>query len=215
MRARWCLGLPLALFLAACSDSGQRPVDPAELPWALEVESPQRVRAFGLWLGEATLADAEQRYRMPAEAGLFLDPGGRLSVEAYFDGITLAGLSAKLVLELQADATDLARWQAAAVRRIGLRSGSVRLVLPEAQDAELRRLPVRSLTYMPRIDLESDTLRQRFGEPQRVVVMDEERSHWLYPDRGLDIIVDQDGREILQYLLPAEFTRITSQLPEG
>lgn len=187
-------------------------IDPAELPWNLQVSDAGQVRAFGLWLGRATLADAEQRFGTTAEAGLFVDPDGRRSVEAYFDRLTLAGLNAKLVLELRADAGLLDQLAAASTRRISLRSGSVRLELPDAQARQLRQLPLRSITYAPRIDLEPATLTARFGEPARIVAVDERRSHWLYPERGLDILVDRDGREVMQYLLPAEFDRVLGLL---
>ena len=156
-------------------------IDPADLPWNLELSDSGEVRVFGLWLGRATLADAEQRFGSAAEAGLFVDPDGRRSVEAYFD-------------------------------RIILRSGSVRLDLPDPQLRLLRQLPLRSITYAPRVDLEPQTLTARFGEPARIVAVDQRYSHWLYPQRGLDILVDRDGREVMQYLLPAEFDRVLSLL---
>ena len=74
---------------------------------------------------------------------------------------------------------------------------------------------MRSLTYAPRVDIEADTLRERFGEPERVVELDERRSHWLYPTRGLDILVDREGREVMQFLMPSEFDRLLELLETG
>lgn len=216
MRLALALGLPLALlvlgwFLITPSPR-QHQVDPGDLPWNLVVDGPQRVRVFGLSIGESTLADSDRRFGVEAEAGVFRDPGGKLSVEAYYDSLTLAGLKAKLVLELRASVEELEGFEAATIRRIGLRSGAVRLELPSSYDADLRKLSIRSLTYAPRVDIEAETLRERFGEPERIVQLDERRSHWLYPQRGLDILVDSDGREVIQYLLPAEFERLLELL---
>jgi len=37
-------------------------------------------------------------------------------------------------------------------------------------------------------------------------------THWLYPDRGLDIAVNPDGREVFQYVMPARFNELLEPL---
>ena len=32
-------------------------------------------------------------------------------------------------------------------------------------------------------------------------------AHWQYPDKGLDITVNADAREVLQYVAPTQFER--------
>ena len=53
---------------------------------------------------------------------------------------------------------------------------------------------------------------QRFGEPLRRIQEAGGISHWLYPDKGLDIAINPDGKEVLQYINPADFSRIIEPL---
>ena len=36
--------------------------------------------------------------------------------------------------------------------------------------------------------------------------------HFLYPDKGLDLVLDSKGKEVLQYVAPADFARLRAPL---
>ena len=38
--------------------------------------------------------------------------------------------------------------------------------------------------------------------------------HWLYPVKGLDVVVREEGKEVLQYVAPREFERLARPLVE-
>jgi hypothetical protein len=45
----------------------------------------------------------------------------------------------------------------------------------------------------------------------------EKRVHLLYPEKGLDVVVDSDGKELLQYVAPRNFAELREPLhkPDG
>jgi hypothetical protein len=53
---------------------------------------------------------------------------------------------------------------------------------------------------------------QRFGQPAERIKAGTTFEHLLYPDRGLDIRLDTEGKEVLQYVAPRDFTRIREPL---
>ena len=40
----------------------------------------------------------------------------------------------------------------------------------------------------------------------------EKRVHLLYPDKGLDVVVDSEGKELLQYVAPKDFALLREPL---
>ena len=58
--------------------------------------------------------------------------------------------------------------------------------------------------------LEADFFRERLGEPAAWKFEDEERVLWFYPDKGLSLLIDSDGKDIFQYSMPRNF-----EIPEG
>jgi len=53
---------------------------------------------------------------------------------------------------------------------------------------------------------------QRFGQPAERVRTAENIEHLLYPDKGLDVVLDSDAKELLQYVAPREFARLREPL---
>jgi hypothetical protein len=53
---------------------------------------------------------------------------------------------------------------------------------------------------------------QRFGAPAERIRQGETLEHFLYPARGLDIVLDSKGKEVLQYVAPADFARLRAPL---
>jgi hypothetical protein len=53
---------------------------------------------------------------------------------------------------------------------------------------------------------------QRFGAPAERIRQGETLEHFLYPAQGLDIVLDSKGKEVLQYVAPADFARLRAPL---
>jgi hypothetical protein len=52
----------------------------------------------------------------------------------------------------------------------------------------------------------------RFGRPSERIRSSESVEHYLYPDRGLDVVLDSKGKELLQYVAPQQFELLREPL---
>jgi hypothetical protein len=96
-----------------------------------------------------------------------------------------------------------------------LPSGVRKVELASEDVAQLASAPIVHITYIPGPDLDEPLLLARFGEPAQRLPEGEAVVHWLYPDKGLDIAVNRDGREMLQYVAPARFGEVVQPLAGG
>ena len=146
---------------------------------------------------------------------LFLSPQGEYAIEAYFQRLFLSGLRADLVLAL-----DVEQQQAAEIFNRGLRisklgSGAKKVDMTTSDQDMLAEAKISLITYLPATDLEEEIIRRHFGEPQQKI--SETKSgivHWLYPEKGLDIGVNPDGKEVFQYVRPSEFEELVKPLDD-
>ena len=210
---RLSLLLPF-LLLTAC---GERPATQPEdaWPWQITVLDPQHSRVFGITLGRSTLGGASASLGAGYKLALFEDPGGRLSLEVYYSEFTRGGLSGKLILVLDGSQADLAALRDRAAARQVLGSGNVRYTLSDADQLAVPSRTIVALDYIPYVNLDAETITGRFGPPAERIRLAAGREHWLYPDRGLDILLDPEGKELLQYVPPANFERLVRPLREA
>lgn len=208
------VGLMLALGVALVpifQPSSQSRVG-QDLPWQVTEEDNGALTVFGLTLGESTLGEAVAKLGNRYDIAVFRDRNGRLSLEAFFRDAILGGLSARLVLDLQVDAAVLQQWLSNVGEGKRLPDGVEQYPLVE-DDAELAmELPIASITYVPQAKLDEALVRQRFGDPSEVIVVRENERHFLYPEQGLDLRLDEQGKAVLQYVPISEFERVRAPL---
>ncbi len=206
--------LLVSLLLAAC---GERPATPPAdtYPWQITVTDPARSRVFGITLGRTTLGEASEILGQDYQLALFEEPGGRLSLEVYYKEITRGGLSGKLIMLLDAGRDELTQIRERAARRKVLETGNIRYTLSEPDRLAAASRVIVGLDYIPYVNLDADTITARFGTPAERIRVDARRQHWLYPDKGLDILLNSDGRELLQYVPPAAFADLVRPLREA
>lgn len=186
---------------------------PHLLPWNIVTLPDGTSRVFGLHLGEDTLAAAEQAFRETTELTLFVAPDGHMAAEAYFDELDLGGLRAKMVVEAALGQVELAAMYERGLRISTLGDGSRKVTLAPEDAIRVRHSTIASLTYLPKMDLDEALVVQRFGTPaQKTSEADGAVAHWLYPSQGLDVVVSQQGKEVLQYVPPRDFERVTAPL---
>jgi len=202
----------LALIIGILIPGGEVPQKQI-LPWQIEHTPEGSIRVFGLVLSQSTLQEAEQQFRSAANISLFAAPDKPPVVEAYFDKVTLGGLSAQMVIEIEVSTEALQSMFAHGERISTLGSGARKVTLSDQDLLLVRGLPIASITYVPRVRLQPEVIFQRFGEPsQRFTETDGHTTHWLYPDKGLDVAVDNKGHTILQYVAPVHFSRLQNPL---
>ena len=201
-----------ALLLTACDREPQQETALQQVyPWQVDVLADGSTRVFGLQPGTSVLADAGKRFNTTPEIALF-DKQGQLSLEAYFSQVTLGGLSGRMVMILDVSHEKLMQLKQNVVKSQPTDSGSIKHSLKGEDIRDTYNYRVRSIDYIPYVNLDDETIRKRFGEPQQVIKRNEHLSHYLYPDRGLDLIQDEEGKEVLQYVEPTRFNELLQPL---
>jgi hypothetical protein len=208
-RTAW-LGLLLLLF-SACNSEREQPREDI-YPWQVSVQADGKSRVFGITVNQSRLLDATEVLGGNYELGLFETENQPLSLEAYFSEVTLGGISGKFILTLEALQGELSTLRDKALKRKVLESGARRYTVTYADKMALSQKTITSLAYIPYINLDEEIIKSRFGEPAERIIVDQKRQHLLFPELGLDLLLDDDGKELLQYVAPAEFEKLRQPL---
>jgi hypothetical protein len=184
----------------------------SDMPWQVPVAADGHSRAFGLALPGATLADARQRWGDDLQVAVMAQRGQPGALEAYLENFRAGAITGRLVLAADPGADVVARLRANAVHDEPVDADARRYTLRADDMAEALRAPLVGITFIPAAQLDADTLRGRFGAPAERLVDaapagGKPIEQWLYPALGLAVALDPQGRELLQYVAPADFER--------
>jgi hypothetical protein len=185
------------------------------LPWQVSPDGRGGSSVFGIVLGETPLGAAEQRLGGNATLTLFESASGGLALEAFLQKRVLRGLKADFVLGVDLPRDALGAMHLNGLRIAKGRDATRRVTLAPEDAATARAAPVTSITYLPVVELDAAVIEKRFGKPAEVVTEDVGVSHWLYPDKGLDVVVRDDGRDVLQFVAPRDFKRLALPLRDS
>lgn len=185
---------------------------PDTLPWHITHPTPESTRIFGITLGETSLAEAEKTFKEEAEVSLFKPTDRDMGVEAFIEEVNFNGLKAKLVMTVAVPADQLTGMFNRGLRMNATGSGKRITLTPDDLDI-VRKAPVSSLTYLPNVRLEESVITKRFGEPaERIKETKVNLTHWLYPQHGLDIILNPKEKPVLQYSTLKDFELLRAPL---
>ncbi|TNF34729.1 MAG: hypothetical protein EP315_06820 [Gammaproteobacteria bacterium] len=181
------------------------------LPWQIETTADGSSRIFQIHLGNTTLHQAEVLFNETAEITLFAPRDQQAVIEAYFNDISIAGLKAKLVvtLDLSQDTINDIFNRGERISTMG--SGTRKVTLSDTDANMVRNTAITTLTYIPAVNLDAELIQKRFGKPNSII-KENDAEHWLYPEKGLDVILNQNAKEVLQYTLPKDFDKILQPL---
>lgn len=182
------------------------PVSSPEAPWSITAHG-DSVSAFGLQLPGSTLADAERRWGEGLQLAVMAETGQPGALEGYVERFDSGGVGGRLLLATALDDAELQRLQRTAAEREPAGGTLWRYPLRASERPALGATPLVGLSFIPAANLDAQTLRQRFGEPDEIIAPGGRLEHWLYPARGLAIAVDAEGRDLLQVVAPADFER--------
>ncbi|MCK9388728.1 MAG: hypothetical protein M0Q22_10115 [Sulfuritalea sp.] len=210
--------LLVAMLLAQMLFPPQRepaPLATQGMPWQIELPGAGQSRVFGLTLGggaASTLADAQHLSTEAPKLALLAPPEKPLALEAYFDTVSIGPLTGKLVLSIAATSSELQAMRDKAAKTDHLETGVRKFTLNDADRQRAERLPLAAIAFIPSAGLDEAIILQRFGAPAERIRQGETLEHFLYPALGLDIVLDSKGKEVLQYVAPAEFARLRAPL---
>jgi len=214
---RWVLAvvavIALGLVLEPVFRPGGRSRPGVDLPWQIHRRG-DTVEIFGLTLGETTLAQAIDKLGQRHEVALFRALDGHLDLEAYFRAVSLGGLSARMVLNLDLPRDTLRDLLPDNAPGQPMPSGSRRFALPEVPPPVVARAPIRAVTYVPVVDFDPELVDRHFGQPGERLDGPEDIRHWLYPELGLAISWEGE-QTVFHYVRPPMFSRLRARLLEA
>lgn len=182
------------------------------LPWQIVVLPEGSTKVFGLVPGQTTLGQAAARLGEDMELAVMVAKGEAGSLEMYYSQYRAGLLSAKLVLGADVDVETLKLMRENAAKKEPLKSGARKYVLNQEDHETAFAAVIQTIAYIPAVDLEHDIIIQRFGEPEEVIQMGTQTVHYLYPSKGLDVFLSEQGKEVLQYVEPSDFKRLRDPL---
>lgn len=185
------------------------------LPWQIDIDGKGGSRVFGLEPGRSTLEDAVRQFGDDMEVAMIAAPDEEGSVEAYFSQVTLGFVLARVILTVDVPKETISAMRERALLSKHMESTTRKITLHADDRVKVRTLPIRAIGIIPNASLDEATITQRFGAPGERLAVSEKRVHLLYPKLGLDVIVDQDGKEFLQYVAPASFSILRDPLGSG
>ena len=191
----------------------QEGVDPnADLPWQITVDGQGGSSVFGLKPGVSTLGDVRRRLGDEIEVAIIAEPNEIGSLEGYYGQIALGFVLAKMIVTVNVPEEVISAMRERALKAKHMESTTRRITLHPDDLAAVDRAPISAISVIPTVNLEAATVIQRFGEPGERIVVSDKRTHLLYPKLGLDVVVDKDGKELLQYVAPRQFARLRDPL---
>jgi hypothetical protein len=206
----------IAAFVLLRPDSDQ-PASPGVhgLPWQIEILANGNSRVFGLELTHSTLEDARARFGDGMKIGIVAAQGEAGALEAFYDTVTADVLLGKMILVATLDPESLTQLRERSSRRVFMNDATYRYHLDREDLPVALRAPIATMTFIPAANLDAETVLKRFGVPKERLRINAQIEHFLYPDQGLDLILDDQGKEVLQYVVPREFARLREPLGQG
>jgi hypothetical protein len=185
--------------------AGLGPTAPLSAPWQVEAQPDGSVRVMGVVIGRSTLGDAVQRYGQDTQVAVIAAPGEDGHLEAFVDPIQADFVMGKLVLSAQATTAQLQGWRQRAIKADFMESTTRRYMLSAEDRAEALRSPVVGMSFIPQASLDEAAVVSRFGQPAERLRSTAHTEHLLYPAQGVDVMLDTEGKELIQYVAPADF----------
>ena len=198
------------------NDPFQRTSDNQEavvgLPWQIDTFPDGTTQVFGLRVGVSKLSDAIRVLGGDMDLAIVAATDEVGSLEMYYGHYRAGLLSGKLVLQTDIPEQKIERWRNNATKSEYMASGKTKKYILSSDDiAEILDETITGMTFIPAVNLDEDVILARFGKPGRRVVRDGV-THYLYPDKGLDIAHHESSKEVLQFVAPSAFQQLTEPL---
>ncbi len=199
------LGRPAANAPTTAASAAAPATEGIPPPWQIDVHGANDLGVFGIRVGQSTLGDAMQQFGPDTQVAVIAAQGEAGHLEAYVDPLQADFVTGKLVISAQATPEQIAGWRERAVKGEFMESTTRRFVLSTNDLVEALKTKVVGVSFIPQAQLDVKAVVARFGEPTERLQATEHSEHLLYPAKGVDVLVDDKGKELIQYVTPADF----------
>ena len=200
------------LGLASCG-SEEEIQTVTDMPWQIQADQAEYTQVIGLRVGEDTLGQVVEKLKKFPSLGIFTGNDVKV-LEAWFSRVRLGVLDAGLVAEVDVENVDVSSYARLNERGKPMPSGFRKFTLSNTGIESAGKLRVWKLTYMPKTNYEEAQLLRFFGEPNSKETVSEQVENWLYPEKGLLIVYDREGREMFHYTARKDYARLRVSLKE-
>lgn len=201
--------LGFAFFIISKQKTQDSKVVTGKYPWQVDILSNGRSRVFDIVLSESTLKEVDNILRISPIIALY-ESQNKLSLEAYYKNASLGGMIGSFIFTLNASAKQLNKIKQQSHKKEKTKNGEIKYLLDKAASTNAKKLQVINLIYIPTVQLDEETIISRFGKPAHKIKLKNKEAgwHYLYPEKGLDLIYKEEGKEVLQYVLPKNFNAL-------
>jgi len=201
--------LAIVLFYSTMKKPDGEAVD---MPWHVTIHDQQHSEVFGIVLNKTSLEQARQQFGQLDGIALFQNEAGIYNLEAYFGKVTIGPFSARLIATLDAPQQEMEKLLEHTLKRVKTKDGSLKWTLQTDKQVEQGLRTIKYLTYIPSYSgMDGDFLKQHFGEPAERQKVDETTELWLFPELGVRLMVDSDGKEMFEYSSVADFKTFSGE----
>lgn len=194
------LGASLITVIFSAFPPQREQTPPKLLPWNAHYNDQGQLQALGLTVGQDTPQTAIDLYGHDYEVKLFSkkDEDGK-TAEVFFPSIHISSIHGAIALRLKVPQDQLNRFYSEGVQTTVTKLGNREVTPHNEAIAKLKQAPIQSVTLVPRKTLTERAIKMRFGEPERTEIQSDGVPHWFYPEKGLEIILNNEGPDALQY----------------
>jgi hypothetical protein len=183
------------------------------LPWQITIDASGNSEVFGLTPGQSRLADARALFGGDFDVAVIAASEQVGALEVDYAQRSFGPLLGRLILTLEASPEEIEAMRGRALKREYREGSTKKFTLHPDDRARAEEAVIRAISLIPNARLEEETITRLFGAAAETLPEGETLTHYLYPDKGLDIVIDKKGRDILQYVAPGDFaTRIRAPL---
>lgn len=182
------------------------------LPWEITLPGNGLSQVFGIDIGLSTLAETALLLGEDHEIAIISDSEDNSALELYAAHYQSGPLSAKLIIGFATEDAMLLAMKERADHKEYMPSGSRKFLLSEEDLHTAQGVIVRSVSFIPGARLNEEIINSRFGMPSQVIQTSETESHYLYPEKGLDIVLNTNAKDRLQYVAPRDFDLLLAPL---
>ncbi|MDR0673404.1 MAG: hypothetical protein LBF93_07060 [Zoogloeaceae bacterium] len=175
------------------------------LPWQITLDASGNSEVFGLTPGKSRLSDARALFGDDFDLAVIAAANQTGALEVDYAQRSFGPLLARLILTLEASPEAIEAMRGRALRREYKEGSNKKFTLDPDDRARAEDAVIRAISLIPSARLDEETITRLFGVAAETRPEGETLTHYLYPEKGLDIVIDKKGRDILQYVAPGDF----------